>query len=320
MTDQRRVEYQPIGSLTPAERNPKRHQIGGIIRSISRFGFTTPAVLDERTGRLVVGHGRIEALTAMRDSGQDPPAGIVVDVSSGEWMVPVILGWSSRSDIEASAYLVADNRHTELGGWDAGDLEELLAEIRDVDEDLVSAVAGFAEEDLAELLAGGGVEELPDVGSPAVSRAGRAEPFTALGDVWIIGRHKIICGDPRDYDTVEHLGGDKKVDVLFATLPAGIKSVSGKSTDDAIREYSSWFYDVQANARFVLSAKGWLVVVEPSPESAVVLLAAQVEGGIAYGADPDPGRVELMCYRIQRSTGIIPILEATGQEHDFLAT
>lgn len=319
MTDQRHIEYLPLESLVPAERNPKRHKITEIVRSIDRFGFTTPAVLDERTGRLVVGHGRVDALTAMRDSGQAPPEGILLGADD-QWLAPVITGWSSRSDAEASAYLVADNRYTELGGWDALQLDALLGEIGDVDQGLV-AVVGFDDADLAELLAGGDIEELPDVGPTEPRSSVRAEnQFTATGDVWIIGRHRITCGDLRDYDTVEHLESDGiRADVLFAILPAEIRNVSIKSTRDANREFAAWFSDVQTNAKLLLGDTGWLVTVDPASESVVVLLVAQDDGGTVYGADPDPGRIDLVCRRIQLHTGIVPILESTGQEHDFLA-
>lgn len=123
----RRLEYVPLGSLKPAQGNPKMHADQDIHASIGRFGYVEPMVLDERTGRLVAGHGRREALLAMRESKQKPPAG--VQQRNEEWLVPVIRGWSSRSDDEASAYLIASNQLTILGGWDDEQLSNLLSEL-----------------------------------------------------------------------------------------------------------------------------------------------------------------------------------------------
>ncbi|OGD26888.1 MAG: hypothetical protein A2V57_01185 [Candidatus Aminicenantes bacterium RBG_19FT_COMBO_65_30] len=158
----RRVEYVPLGDVQPATSNPKRHDVPRIARSIVRFGFTTPGLRDERTGRIVVGHGRVEALIALRDdpallarlrtecesTATGPPAGVMVG-DDGDWLVPLVVGWESRDDAEAAAYLVADNRHTELGGWDHGELASLLDDIGDP---ALVDVIGWDLDDLAEPL------------------------------------------------------------------------------------------------------------------------------------------------------------------------
>jgi len=154
----RQIEYTPIDQLTGAPNNPKQHRTDLVQRSISRFGYVAPAIIDERTGRLVVGHGRTEALLALRDQGDSPPEG-VRQADDGTWLVPVLRGWSSRSDEEAAAYLIADNRHTELGGWDNDALAKLLDDIGD--PDLVD-LTGWDLEELAGLLDTD--EEMPDEG------------------------------------------------------------------------------------------------------------------------------------------------------------
>lgn len=155
----RRIEYEPIDQLIGAPSNPKQHNIDLVRRSIGRFGYVSPAIVDERTGRLVVGHGRTEALLALRDAGEIPPEGVLQN-TDGVWLVPVLHGWASRSDEEAAAYLVADNRHTELGGWDNEALSKLLDDIGDPDlVDLtgwdLDALAGLLDHD---------TEEMPDEG------------------------------------------------------------------------------------------------------------------------------------------------------------
>ena len=145
-----RIEYVALDRMVPADLNPKRHDVGAIIVSMRRFGFVAPAITNEATGRIVVGHGRAEALTQMRASGEAPPDRIAVG-DRGEWLVPVVRGISFATDADAEAYLVADNRLTELGGWDDGDLLQLLGGLGD--EALVAAT-GFDADDIEAMTAG----------------------------------------------------------------------------------------------------------------------------------------------------------------------
>lgn len=143
-----KIEYVPIDQIVRAEKNPKQHRTDLVQQSINRFGYVAPAIRDTRTGRLVVGHGRLEALLALQATGQTPPSGIHQD-QNGTWLIPIIDGWHSRSDEEAAAYLVADNHHTELGGWDNESLAQLLDSIGDTE--LVN-LTGWNLDDLAALL------------------------------------------------------------------------------------------------------------------------------------------------------------------------
>jgi hypothetical protein len=86
----------------------------------------------------------------MRAAGEDPPTGIRVD-PLGDWLAPVTCGWSSANDQEAAAYLVADNRHTELGGWDNPELVDMLSGLNDYDPSLLDA-AGYSAGELADML------------------------------------------------------------------------------------------------------------------------------------------------------------------------
>lgn len=139
------VKYLPLDGIIAADRNPKGHDIDGIDASMDRFGYMEPVLLDERTGRLVGGHGRIETLAAKRAAGEDPPEGIVI--KGGVWLVPVTHGWASRSDVDAEAALVALNHLTTKGGWDQHGLVEIL---NDLDPELRLA-AGFDEADYRRL-------------------------------------------------------------------------------------------------------------------------------------------------------------------------
>jgi len=144
----RHLEYQRVMDVTPAVRNPKDHNLPLIRGLIEQFGFTQPLLVDERTGRLVAGHGRLLVLDAMEKEQAAPPDGIRAD-ESGIWLVPVTRGWSSRSDREAEAYLLADNRSSEVGGWVPPELSMILAE---QDEELRRLI-GWSDADTERLVA-----------------------------------------------------------------------------------------------------------------------------------------------------------------------
>lgn len=160
----RKLEYVSLVDVLPADKNPKEHHIDGIENSIGRFGYVSPMVMDDRTGKLVAGHGRLKTLLGMYTRGEDPPGGIVRS-DTGQWLVPVVRGWSSRSDQDASGYLLADNRQTELGGWDEEALADLLREIAEVDPSLPDIV-GWDDDAMSEILHddhGDGFEDNPSL-------------------------------------------------------------------------------------------------------------------------------------------------------------
>lgn len=221
----RRLEYQDLDSITPAPNNPKEHRVDGVRASIDRFGYVAPMIVDDRTGRLVVGHGRLESLKARRNAGETPPEGVRTD-ETGRWLVPIIHGWSSRSDADAAAYLVLDNRQSELGGWDHQALADLLDEIGD--PDLVE-LTGWDPADLEELLDQDD-DSLPpgpagdDVPPP------RPDPISVIGDLWILGKHRVLCGDATDLCAVERLLGGRLADCMWTDPPYGVNYV-GKTED-----------------------------------------------------------------------------------------
>lgn len=147
----RRLEYMALDELVPATRNAKAHDQPGIGRAVGRFGFMDIPVWDERTGRLVAGHGRRQDLLDRRERGEDPPDGIEVG-RDGTWRVPVVRGWSSRSDEEADGAALALNRLTETGGWNDPVLAQVLGELASVDNELVLA-AGYTDDQVAKILA-----------------------------------------------------------------------------------------------------------------------------------------------------------------------
>jgi len=114
----------------------------------------------------------------MRDEGEAPPAGVRL-AEDGSWLIPVQRGWASRSDAEAEAYLVADNRLSEVGGWDTTQLAELLADINEIDPTLLEAT-GYNLTDLDELLLG---PDWDGLGNGTESGDGDAGPGKYTGKV-----------------------------------------------------------------------------------------------------------------------------------------
>lgn len=227
----RRVEYMPIAEIEPAARNPKRHAAEAIAASVDRFGLAELPLIDERTGRLVAGHGRLDDLLVRRRDGEEPPAGVRLGPGgAGDWLVPVIRGWESTSDEDAEAYLVASNRLTVLGGWDDAGLADLLSDLAEQDAALL-AVTGYTDDDLAQLLAEPERTELPPAGpGDSRDRSSRPErePRTVLGDLWVLGNHRILCGNATVPEHVDRLLGefDTAVGVMVHTDPPyGINAV-----------------------------------------------------------------------------------------------
>lgn len=145
MTDPRKIEYKPLSELQADPRNPKAHDTEVIDQSIGRFGVLDLIVQDQRTGYIVSGHGRHKVLTAMQERGESAPEGVKTD-SNGNWLVPVVTGWASRTDQEAGAALIALNRTTELGGWADEELLDLLEELSDFDDGLIGV--GYSDSDI----------------------------------------------------------------------------------------------------------------------------------------------------------------------------
>lgn len=150
MPDPRRTVYMPLEEILPANRNPKLH--ADLDPSFDEFEFMDQPILDERTGQLVGGHGRLEGLAARKEKGKAAPEGI--RVKGEQWFVPVQRGWSSRDDDHAERAGVALNRYTELGGWNDRLLAEILSGGESEEEQSARlASVGFSDDAFAKLMA-----------------------------------------------------------------------------------------------------------------------------------------------------------------------
>lgn len=199
----------PLAELPEATRNAKAHDELAQASSVDRFGFIEPIVLDERTGRLVSGHGRRADLLRREAAGDDPPEGIEVD-ENGTWLVPVVRGWASRTDADAEAAGVALNRVGEAGGWQLDVLAETLQYLVDTDAGLLGT--GYDADALDDVLAALGAGELgpQDTDAAHAPRPGRGDAATprevqGLREVGLMFKD----ADHREY--VEHLSRLKRL-------------------------------------------------------------------------------------------------------------
>lgn len=147
MPDDIRIEYVNFEEIAEWPRNPKDHDLPAIQKSFKRFGFIKPVLLDETSQQLVAGHGRLDSLREIKKAGEAVPKGI--KIADGAWLVPVLRGVEFENVAEAEAFLIADNRLSEVGGWNKDLLDEMLMEMVGV-EGLLEGT-GFT------------VEEVPDI-------------------------------------------------------------------------------------------------------------------------------------------------------------
>jgi len=268
------IEYMPIDEIVRAGRNPKGHDAGKIYESMKRFGYITPMLIDERTGRLVAGEGRLNDLQMEKARGERAPERVVVG-DDGRWYAPVVRGVEFRDDREAEAYLIADNRLSEIGGWDdERQLAEMLSDLAAQGMQMLTGV-GYDGDDIDGLwrrLKGeedreedkddddDDKEEEEGIGENERT-AERAEEIEELakkwgvedGDIWLVDDGigvVVVCGDCRE-DICWREG-------LRAMEVEGKHSVGGVVTSPPYaeqrkreyggigeEEYGEWWRDVQ---------------------------------------------------------------------------
>ena len=200
------VEHRPLDVLTPSPGNPRthsRHQIRQIAASIERFGFVNPILVDE-IGGVIAGHGRLEAAR-------------LLDLRT----VPTIR-LRGLSEPERRALALADNKIADNGSWDQDKLAAELKFLTEVEIDLDITVTGFemAEIDLAiEGLAG---EEADDAADAVPEMDSETPVVTQPGDRWLLGRHRLCCGDARSAPTFEVLMAGEKAQMVFTDPPYNV--------------------------------------------------------------------------------------------------
>ena len=199
------ITYCPVGTLRPDPRNARTHpkqQINQIVASIRQFGFVNP-ILADPDGRIIAGHGRLMAAKAM-DLAEVPTIYI-----------------PGLSETQKRALRIADNKIALGAGWDLDVLKMELAELGTLDLDFDLSVTGFSTGELDVIMKGSADpddEVIPEVPT---------SPRTRLGDIWILGEHRVGCGDARDLDFVRRLIGEQAaIDAAFLDPPYNVR-ISG---------------------------------------------------------------------------------------------
>ncbi len=193
-----KLEQVKLDALIPYARNSRTHsdaQVAQIAASIKEFGFTNPVLIDE-TGSIIAGHGRVMAARKLA----------IGDVPS--------IRLTHLTEAQKKAYVIADNKLALNAGWDDEMLAVELTDLKDMGFDL--DLTGFSTDEIEALLAPTGTEGLTDEDAvPEVPEA----PVTVLGDVWLLGKHRVMCGDSTSIDAVEKLMDGAKASLVVTDPP-----------------------------------------------------------------------------------------------------
>lgn len=200
-----RVELRPLGELTPNPKNPRVHpkrQVRQIAESIRTFGFTMPILVDA-DNRVLAGHGRLKACELL-----------------GWTEVPTIR-LDHLSEAQAKAYLVADNRLSERSTWDPRLLGETLQDLSLQDLDFSLEVTGFEVAEIDLLIEG--LEAAP----PGDDPDDQVPPplsfqVSRLGDLWLLGPHRLLCGNALEAEAYKTLMTGDKAAMVFTDSPYNV--------------------------------------------------------------------------------------------------
>ena len=210
-----KVERRAVASLVPYARNARTHspdQVDQIAASIREFGWTIPVLVDEE-GTLIAGHGRVMAAKKLGIS---------------EVPVMVAEGWS---EAQRKAYVLADNKLALNAGWDNELLRVELEGLKELDFDI--SLTGFSGDELVSILA----DKTEGLTDPDQTPEPPLEPVSVLGDVWLLGNHRIVCGSSTEVEIVDKALNGVKPHLMVTDPPYGVeysadwrdKALGGKS-------------------------------------------------------------------------------------------
>lgn len=261
------VEYISVDHVTPYQYNARTHsddQVAQIAGSMTEFGFVNPILIDDNGG-IIAGHGRLMAARML-----------------GIKQVPAIR-LKHLSETQRRALMIADNKIAENAGWDENLLRQELQALEG--EDFNLSLLGFGEDELDELLGDDDSEGLTDENAaPEVPE----KPVSVLGDLWICGDHKILCGDSSLIDSYQTLLGEELADMVFTDPPYNVNyansmkdKMRGKArpiqNDNLGDDFGAFLYDVCTNLMMV--NKGALYICMSSSELHTLYNAFTDAGG-----------------------------------------
>jgi len=205
---ERKLEWRQIADLIPYARNARTHsdeQVAQIAASIKEFGWTNPILVDGDNG-IIAGHGRLAAARKL-----------------GNTEVPVI-ELTGLSEAQKRAYILADNKLALNAGWDIDLLAEELKELKDLNFDL--ELTGFSDNELADFL----TEEVDGLTDEDAVPDVPEEPKTKLGDIYQLGKHRLMCGDSCSLTDMEKLCDGQPVDMWLTDPPYNV-AYEGKTKE-----------------------------------------------------------------------------------------
>jgi DNA modification methylase len=264
-----KIEQWPTAKLLPYARNARTHsddQVAQIAASIAEFGFTNP-ILAGSDGVIVAGHGR---LAAAQKLGLD--------------VVPVVV-LDHLSPTQRRALVIADNRIAENAGWDDAMLRIEIAALQDDDFDV--SLTGFDADALAELMAGDEPDGVGDTDDDAVPEMSET-PISRPGDVWLLGGHRLLCGDSTVAESYQQLLKGETVDMVFTDPPYNVNYANSakdklRGKDRAILNdnLGDGFYDflLAALTPTIAHCRGGIYVAMSSSELDVLQSAFRAAGG-----------------------------------------
>jgi DNA modification methylase len=233
------IEQRDPAELVPADYNPRKiddHQLDALKRSLDRWGFVEPVVMNKRTGRIVGGHQRVKAALALAVPE-----------------VPTV--WVDIDEEGEKALNIALNQIS--GEWEEDKLAALLDELEAKGQSLEEL--GFKQDRLDDLLAElrqgpelqGDLDEVPEP---------PAEPITQPGDLWQLGEHRLLCGDSTKAEDVARLMDGEKADLCFTDPPYGIGDTQSDKNNYDLHEDSAENLDALIKGFFPLAQEHSAVV------------------------------------------------------------
>ena len=198
----------PLGKLVPYVNNARTHspeQLAKLRSSLREFGFINPVIID-RDFNVIAGHGRI---VAAKEEGITEVPCVFVDY---------------LTEAQKKAYILADNRMALDAGWDEELLRIEIESLQGTDFDV--SLTGFGEDEIADLFAGDGEKDVKDDDFD-LSAALEKAAFVERGDIWTVGRHRLMCGDATSAEDVAALMDGKKANLIVTDPPYNVAFKSG---------------------------------------------------------------------------------------------
>ena len=213
-----------VGKLIPYVNNARTHspeQLTKLRSSLREFGFINPVIID-REFNVIAGHGRI---AAAKEEGMEEVPCVFVDY---------------LTEAQKKAYILADNRMALDAGWDEELLRIEIESLQGADFDV--SLTGFGEDELADLFAGDEEKDVKDDGFD-LSAALEKAAFVERGDIWTVGRHRLVCGDATNAEDVAALMDGKKANLIVTDPPYNVafKSGSGLSIQNDSMENGEFY-------------------------------------------------------------------------------